>query len=110
MMRVCFSPVLELALFFGMTSAETDEVQVGFSGRGQRCGSAFLFYGYQCTDSASFTELCTVHSPTWCSLGTESLEWVYQKATYVIPDCYTCCPTANHTRSGNDVFPIRLKI
>lgn len=68
--HVCFSPVPELALFFGMTSAETDEVQVGFRRRGERCGSALLSYGYQFTDS---TELCTVHSHTWCSLGTENL-------------------------------------
>lgn len=50
MTHVCFSPVPELALFFGMTSAETGEVQVGFRRRGERCGSALLSYGYQFTE------------------------------------------------------------
>lgn len=47
MMHIYFSPAPELALFFGMTSAETEEVQVGFSRWGQRCGSTSLFFGYQ---------------------------------------------------------------
>lgn len=34
-----FSPVPELALFFGMTSAKTDKQQVGFSTGLERCGS-----------------------------------------------------------------------
>lgn len=34
-----FSPVPELALFFGMTSENTDEGQVGFSTAVQRRGS-----------------------------------------------------------------------
>lgn len=115
MTHVCFSPVPELALFFGMTSAETGEVQVGFRRRAERCGSALLSYGYQFTHSASFTELCTVHSHTWCSLGTENLLWVYRKAALswksrTIPDWFTCFATTNHTKTGNDVFPIRLKI
>lgn len=38
MMHVFFSPLPELALFFGMTSAETEEVQVGYSSWCQRCG------------------------------------------------------------------------
>lgn len=42
MTHVCFSPVPELALFFGMTSAETGEVQVGFRRRGER-GVVLLF-------------------------------------------------------------------
>lgn len=39
--RVFFSPILELARFFGMTSAKTDQVQVGFS---QKDRGVALFY------------------------------------------------------------------
>lgn len=50
-------------------------------------------YGYQFTDSASFTVLCAVHFPTWCSLG--NVQLVYRKATllwesYIMP--YRCTP------------------
>lgn len=38
-MFMCCSPFPELALFFGMTSAETDGAQVGFSWGLWRCGS-----------------------------------------------------------------------
>lgn len=57
--NVFLSPVPELALFFGMISAETDGPQVGLSSWGQRCGSALtkaislqtrevLLYSEQC--------------------------------------------------------------
>lgn len=52
---------------------QTAEVQIGFSRQAERCGSALLSYGYHFTDFASFTELCTLNSHTWCSLGTETL-------------------------------------
>lgn len=67
--NLCFSPVLELALFFGMTSAETDEVQVGFSRWGQDRGVALLYSVVISLQSTSFTELCICPLPymvfTW---------------------------------------------
>lgn len=69
-MNLCFSPVPELALFFGMTSAETDEVQVGFRRRGQDRGVALLCCSVVISlQSTSFTELCICPLPymvfTW---------------------------------------------
>ena len=53
-----FSPVAELALFFGMTSAETGEAQVGFS-IWWRCGSAVLLLSVHTLGKF----YCTVHCP-----------------------------------------------
>lgn len=73
--RAFFSPILELARFFGTTSAKTDQVQVGFSqkDRGVALLSMAISLHY-------FTVLCSIHYPTWCILGTEKFQWVYRRA------------------------------
>lgn len=66
-----FSPVPELALFFGMTSASTDE---GFSTGVQRCVSAQYM-----AISLQTTFYCTVHRslPYMAFTWTENFEWLY---------------------------------
>lgn len=62
MICVCFSPVPELALFFGMTSAETDNMQVGFSRGGHR-GVALLLCSTWLSVYTLSKFYCTVHCP-----------------------------------------------
>lgn len=73
--RVFFSPILELARFFGTTSAKTDQVQVGFSQKDRGVALLSMAIGLH-----YFTVLCSIHYPTWCILGTEKFQWVYRRA------------------------------
>lgn len=94
--RAFFSPILELARFFGTTSAKTDQVQVGFS---QKDRGVVCIYGYQ---FALF--YCTLLYPLPYMVYT----WYREISVGVSESCiivlYMFCLTANHTRTGS-AFP-----